>query len=83
MWFLEQGLTSYKNNLGTMNHPLETLFIDSRSLKTLKNVAHEIHIIMVPWMINKLDSLKIKSNRDTLQYSNSFSYEMISMEVFI
>ena len=68
MWFLEQGLTSYKNNLDTMNHPLETLFIDSRSLNTLKNGAHEIHIIMVPYMMNKIDSLKIKSNRDTMYY---------------
>ena len=47
-----------------MNHPLETLFIDSRSLKTLKIVAHENHIIMVPCMMNKIDILKIKSNRD-------------------
>ena len=64
MWFLEQGLTSYKNNLGTMNHPLETLFIDSRSLKTLKNVTHEIHIIMVPCVMTKIDSLNINSNRE-------------------
>ena len=71
MWFLEQGLTSYKNNLDTMNHPLETLFIDSRSLKTLKIVAHEIHIIMVPYMMNKIDSLKIKSNRDTISYPSN------------
>ena len=79
MWFLEQGLTSYKNNLDTMNHPLETLFIDSRSLKTLKIVAHENHIIMVPCMMNKIDILKIKSNRDIY----SFSYKMISIGVFI
>lgn len=69
MWFLEQGLTLYKNNLDTMNHPLETLFIDSLPLKTLKTVAHEIHIIMVPCMMNKIDSLKIKSNRDTIPIS--------------
>ena len=83
MWFLEQGLTSYKNNLDTMNHPLETLFIDSRSLKTLKIVAHENHIIMVPCMMNKIDILKIKSNRIvSFQYPNIF-YKMISMGVFI
>ena len=76
MWFLEQGLTSYKNNLDTMNHPLETLFIDSRSLNTLKNVAHEIHIIMVPCMMNKIVPLKIKSNRDVF-------HNMISMGAFI
>ena len=64
MWLLEQGLTSYKNNLDTINHPLETLFIDSRSLNTLKNVEHEIHIIMVPCMMNKIDSLKVTSNRE-------------------